>query len=167
MSAPTPPEPQGKLEKGVRGFELDAHITFSGPHSTEEVGRLLRGFGARVEPYGTQDVRGARVTGQVDAQLAREQLRALLESGVARRIEIGLHGFMRSATGSDRLGSLAAQRGAESPGLGQRGLRGRVALRAGVSDGLQGSAAPGQFGDVVGGAAWAGPRKGYPAFACC
>ncbi len=99
MSAPTPPEPQGKLEKGVRGFELDAHITFSGPHSAEEVGRLLRGFGARVEPYGTQDVRGARVTGQVDAQLAREQLRALLESGVARRIEIGLHGFMRSATG--------------------------------------------------------------------
>lgn len=99
MSAPQPPEPQGKLEKGVRGFELDAHITFSGPHTAEEVARLLRGFGARVEAYGTQEVRGARVTGQVDAQLAREQLRALLESGAASRVEIGLHGFMRSSTG--------------------------------------------------------------------
>ncbi|WP_225429938.1 DinB family protein [Deinococcus detaillensis] len=99
VSAPTPAEPQGKLEKGVRGFELDAHVTFSGPHTAEEVTRLLRGFGARVEAYGTQDVRVARVTGQVDTQLAREQLRALLESGAASRVEVGLHGFMRSSTG--------------------------------------------------------------------
>ncbi|GAA4017069.1 hypothetical protein GCM10022631_32070 [Deinococcus rubellus] len=85
--------------KGVRGFEFDAHITLSRPRPAGEVRSLLRGFSAHVEPYGTEEVRGARVTGQVERGLASEQLRALLESGDATRIEIGLRGFLRSVTG--------------------------------------------------------------------
>lgn len=88
-----------KLEKGERGFEIDAHITLSRPQTVDEVRQLLRGFGGRLEPYGQQEVRGARITGKIAPELASEQLRLLLESGAASRIEIGLHGFMRSVTG--------------------------------------------------------------------
>ena len=94
-----PDQPQAKQEKGERGFELDAQITLARPRSAEEVHALLRGFSARVEPYGTDEVRVVRVTGKVEPQLARQQLRALLESGDASRIEVGLHGFLRSVTG--------------------------------------------------------------------
>ncbi|WP_293914061.1 hypothetical protein [Deinococcus sp.] len=86
-------------QKGERGFELDAHITLSHPRSLSETATLLRGFGGVVEPYGQTEIRSARVTGKVAPELARAQLRALLESGEARRIEIGLHGFLRSVTG--------------------------------------------------------------------
>lgn len=85
--------------KGVRGFEFDAHITLSRPRPAGEVLGLLRGFGAQIEPYGTEEVRGARVTGQVERELATEQLRALLESGEASRVEVGRRGFLRSVTG--------------------------------------------------------------------
>ncbi|AWN22561.1 hypothetical protein DKM44_04375 [Deinococcus irradiatisoli] len=91
-SAPRP-------DRGQRGFELDAHVTLSRPRTAGEVETLLRGFGAAVEPYGTDEVRSARVSGQVSPELAREQLRALIESGEAARIELGLRGFLRSATG--------------------------------------------------------------------
>ena len=94
-----PDQPQARQEKGERGFELDAQITLPRPRSAEEVHALLRGFHARVEPYGTDEVRVVRVTGKVASELARSQLRALLESGDASRIEVGLHGFLRSVTG--------------------------------------------------------------------
>jgi hypothetical protein len=79
MSEPTP-QPQ-TTQKGERGFELDATVTFGRPRSLDEVGAVLRGFGGILEPYG------------------RAQLRALLESGEALRVEIGQHGFLRSVTG--------------------------------------------------------------------
>ncbi len=96
MSAP-PAQP--RPQKGERGFEVDAHVTFARPRSAEEVRILLRGFGVRIEPYGTDEVRGARLSGKVEPELARAQLRALLESGDASRIEVGLRGFLRSVTG--------------------------------------------------------------------
>ncbi len=86
--------------KGERGFEFDAHITFARPHTAAEVGQLLRGFGLIIEPYGSAEVRGARLTGKADLSLALAQIRALLESGEASRIEAGLRGFLRSATGN-------------------------------------------------------------------
>ncbi len=91
--------PAPRPEKGQRGFELDAHVTLSRPRRAEEVLNLLRGFGVQVEPYGAEEVRGARVSGPVSPELAREQLRALLEGGEASRIEVGLRGFLRSVTG--------------------------------------------------------------------
>ena len=94
-----PDQPQARQEKGERGFEFDAQVTFVRPRSAGEVREMLRGFAARVEPYGTDEVRVVRVTGKVAPDLAREQLRALLESGDASRIEVGLHGFLRSVTG--------------------------------------------------------------------
>lgn len=95
MSTPT-----SQTVKGERGFEFDAHITFVSPRSAAEVTQLLRGFGVQVEPYGHHEVRGARVTGKADLTLALSQIRALLESGQASRIEVGLRGFLRSAAGS-------------------------------------------------------------------
>ena len=94
-----PDQPQAKQEKGERGFELDAQVTLIRPRTADDVKALLRGFGGRIEPYGTDEVRVVRVTGKVAPELARQQLRALLESGDASRIEIGLHGFLRSVTG--------------------------------------------------------------------
>jgi hypothetical protein len=88
-----------ETQKGERGFELDATVTFGRPRSLDEVGVLLRGFGGILEPYGQTEIRSARITGKVDLDLARAQLRALLESGEATRIEIGQHGFLRSVTG--------------------------------------------------------------------
>lgn len=96
QSSPT----SSQTVKGERGFQFDAHITFAAPHTAEDVLERLRGFGVAVEPYGTAQVRGARVTGKADPVQARAQIRALLESAQASRIEVGLRGFLRSATGS-------------------------------------------------------------------
>ena len=90
---------QQTTQKGERGFELDATVTFGRPRSLDEVSVVLRGFGGVLEPYGRPEIRSARITGKIDLELARAQLRALLESGEALRVEIGQHGFLRSVTG--------------------------------------------------------------------
>ena len=85
--------------KGTRGFELDAHLAFARVLTRDEATHALRGWTGRVELYGEATVRGARVTGPLDADATRALLRVGLEGGVFRYAEAGLRGFMRSAEG--------------------------------------------------------------------
>lgn len=114
----------GRTDKGVRGFELDIHVTFARPLPEAEATRALLALdGFTVDLYrphphptaqrGSVDpareaealaqapggIPSARLTGVLrDAEATRHGLAALL-SGEARYIEIGLRGFLRSATG--------------------------------------------------------------------
>jgi len=101
-------------EKGVRGFELDVHVTFSRPLTVAEAtAALLALEGFTVELYrphpaalvrGTEgempdEVPGARLTGPLrDPEAVRAGLAALLQ-GPARTVEVGQRGFLRSADG--------------------------------------------------------------------
>ncbi|MFC4426310.1 hypothetical protein [Deinococcus navajonensis] len=110
--------PETRTDKGVRGFELDLHVTFSSPvPEPEALAALLVLDGFRVELYRphpaptrpAQEVRdlptpalpvpSARLTGPLHGQEeVRAGLAALLQ-GPARYIEVGVRGFLRSATG--------------------------------------------------------------------
>lgn len=102
-------------QKGVRGFDLDLHVTFSRPLPRAEALRALLALeGMRVDLYqphpqalhrteGAADpdslVPSARLTGPPgDPELIRSALRALL-GGPARAVDIGLRGYLRSAGG--------------------------------------------------------------------
>lgn len=97
--------------KGVKGFELDIHVSFVTPREEAEAkAQLLVLEGLLVELYrphpqsmpgghvGTL-IPSARLTGPLhDAQKVRQGL-AILLSEHARYIEVGLRGFLRSGEG--------------------------------------------------------------------
>lgn len=99
-------------QKGVRGFDLDIHVTFAQPLPREQAAReLLVLDGFRVDLYQphphamplaveVQDaVPSARLTGPLrDSAAVKAGLAALL-AGPARYLEVGLRGFLRSAEG--------------------------------------------------------------------
>ena len=102
----TPPT-SSRTDKGVRGFDLDLHVTFARPLPREEALTVLRSAeGFTVDLYAPHPdaspdglVPSARLTGPLrDADLIRSLLAAWL-SGEVRSVEIGLHGFLRSSTG--------------------------------------------------------------------
>lgn len=103
------------MDKGVRGFELDIHVTFTGPLPEPDALRtLLTLDGFRVELYRPHAsalhagaggvivgaaVPSARLTGPLrEPDAVRAGLRALLQ-GDARYAEAGLRGFLRSGSG--------------------------------------------------------------------
>lgn len=116
MIQPVPPQKTGSPEKGVKGFELDIHVTFSAPLPEAQAIaalRVLEGF--RVDLYRPHPqaisrhvpdtaltdagVPSARLTGPLhDAEAVRAALAALL-GGPARSVEVGVRSFLRSAEG--------------------------------------------------------------------
>lgn len=100
----TPPT-SARTDKGVRGFDLDLHVTFARPLPREEALGVLRAAeGFTVDLYAPHDqpqapVPSARLIGPLrDPEALRAVLAAWL-SGEVRAVEVGLHGFLRSSTG--------------------------------------------------------------------
>ncbi|GGK26250.1 hypothetical protein GCM10008955_20000 [Deinococcus malanensis] len=117
MTGPDHAPAQTRTDKGVRGFELDLHVTFTRPlPEAEALSVLLALEGFRVELYrphpsptrpaheapamkAPAEVPSARLNGPLrDPDTVRAGLSALLQ-GPARYIEVGVRGFLRSATG--------------------------------------------------------------------
>lgn len=96
MDSQTPSSPQ----KGVRGFELDAHLTFAQPLPRPAAERAVSAWGLRPTYYGDDEVRAVRLTGELGAEDARRLLQVGLEGGTLRSAEIGLRGFLRAPNGS-------------------------------------------------------------------
>ena len=111
---------------GTRGFELDSQLVFTAPLSRALAGEVLQPWALTPELYGQGDeVRGARLTGDLDPELLRELLRAGFEGGLYRTAEVGRRGYLRSVTGNtewmpwrrnvvlgrDRLGEVALEDG--------------------------------------------------------
>lgn len=86
-------------EKGQRGFELDAHLTFARPLSREDAERAVAAWSLRPTFYGDPEVRAVRLTGPLTADEARRLLQVGLEGGTLRAAELGLRGFLRAPTG--------------------------------------------------------------------
>ena len=100
----TPPT-STRTDKGVRGFDLDLHVTFARPLARDEALAVLRAAeGFTVDLYARHDQPGApvpsaRLTGPLrDPDALRAVLAAWLH-GEARTVEVGLRGFLRSSTG--------------------------------------------------------------------
>ncbi|GAA5511832.1 hypothetical protein Dcar01_00545 [Deinococcus carri] len=100
----TPPT-SARTDKGVRGFDLDLHVTFARPLSRDAALGVLRAAeGFTVDLYAPHgdlgaSVPSARLTGPLrDPEAVRAVLTAWLQ-GEARAVEVGLHGFLRSSTG--------------------------------------------------------------------
>jgi hypothetical protein len=92
---------QPERQSGVRGFELDTQVVFSTPLSRALAAEALKPWGLRPELYGlNDDIRGARLTGDLEPELLQELLRAGFEGGLLRSAEVGRRGFLRSVTGS-------------------------------------------------------------------
>lgn len=110
-------QPQPETDKGVRGFELDIHVAFVDRLPEEQAIAALRVLdGFRVDLYRPhaqalhrgpvapvpgqgEGVPSARLTGPLrDAEAVRAGLAALL-GGPARYVEVGVRGFLRSASG--------------------------------------------------------------------
>ena len=86
---------------GTRGYELDSQLTFAQPLSRALAAEALRPWGLEPELYGQQDeIRGARLTGELDPEVLRELLRAGFEGGLLKTAEVGRRGYLRSVTGS-------------------------------------------------------------------
>ena len=86
---------------GVRGFELDTQLSFTTPMSRALVLELLRPWGIQPELYGQEDeIRGARLSGELEPDLLHELLRAGHEGGLFRSAEVGRRGLLRSVTGA-------------------------------------------------------------------
>ena len=86
---------------GVRGFELDTQLTFTAPMSRPLALELLRPWGIATELYGQGDeIRGARLSGEMEIDTLHELLRAGHEGGLFRSAEVGRRGFLRSVTGA-------------------------------------------------------------------
>lgn len=106
MSAPdSSPPVAARTDKGVRGHELDLHVTFAQALPREQaLAALLALEGMTVELYAPHDqpeapIPSARLTGPLrDPEATRTALTGLLAAD-ARTIEVGLHGFLRSVTG--------------------------------------------------------------------
>ncbi|MBB5233351.1 hypothetical protein [Deinococcus budaensis] len=101
----TKPPTSTRTDKGVRGFDLDLHVTFARPLPREQALAVLRAAeGFTVDLYAPHDqpqapVPSARLTGPLrDPDTLRAVLTAWLQ-GEVRSVEVGLHGFLRSATG--------------------------------------------------------------------
>jgi len=93
--------PQDAKPGGVRGFELDCQLRFAASLSRATAQEMLRPWGISPELYGQGDeIRGARLTGDLDPAHLREVLRAGAESGLLHSAEVGRRGFLRSVTGS-------------------------------------------------------------------
>lgn len=95
----------GERVRGVRGFELDAHLSFAHPLSRDEATRVLSAWGLRTTLYGLTpdgegEVRAARLTGSLAGDEVRRLLQVGLEGGVLRGAELGLRGFLRSPSGA-------------------------------------------------------------------
>lgn len=127
----TPPT-SARTDKGVRGFDLDLHVTFARALPRDEALRVLRAAdGFTVDLYAPQDqpqapVPSARLTGPLrDPEATRSVLTAWL-GGEARVVEVGLHGFLRSSSGQTDW--MPWRRVAVLP----RGDVGRVAFEEGV-----------------------------------
>lgn len=110
----TPPT-SARTDKGIRGFDLDLHVTFARPLSREEALSVLRvAEGLTVDLYAPRNqpdglVPSARLTGPLrDAEMVRACLAAWLQSegaggrGGAARLSALLHR-------ADRLDALAAE----------------------------------------------------------
>ena len=86
---------------GVRGFELDTQLSFTAPMSRPLALELLRPWGIATELYGQGDeIRGARLSGELELNTLHELLRAGHEGGLFRSAEVGRRGFLRSVTGA-------------------------------------------------------------------
>jgi hypothetical protein len=86
---------------GTRGHELDSQLTFTSAMSRAVASELLKPWGIAPELYGLNDeIRGARLTGDLDLPVLRELLRAGFEGGLLRGAEVGRRGYLRSVTGS-------------------------------------------------------------------
>lgn len=104
---------QPTTDKGVRGFELDIHVAFAEPLSVPEARRVLLALDRltaelyqphpRAMPAGlpvddSAGVPSARLTGPLtSADEVRGGLESLLPH--ARYLEVGVRGFLRSASG--------------------------------------------------------------------
>lgn len=100
-----------RTEKGMRGFDLDLHVTFAAPLPREEALATLRVLegGLTVElytpllgqnPENLQVVPSARLTGPVPETNALHTALAFWLAGPVRVAEVGLRGYLRSADGS-------------------------------------------------------------------
>lgn len=94
-----------RTDKGVRGHDLDLHVTFAQALPREAALAVLRpAEGFTVDLYARHDdpggpVPSARLTGPLrDPEALRAILAAWL-AGDVRTVEVGLHGFLRSSTG--------------------------------------------------------------------
>ena len=86
---------------GIRGFELDSQLRFTAPMSRATALELLRPWGLVAELYGQRDeIRGARLTGDLGIEALRGLLQAGSEGGLLASAEVGRRGFLRSVTGS-------------------------------------------------------------------
>ncbi len=98
-----PSQGNGVSEKtgGVRGFELDTQLSFTTPMSRALTLELLRPWGILPELYGQGDeIRGARLSGELEPDTLHELLRAGHENGLFRSAEVGRRGLLRSVTGA-------------------------------------------------------------------
>ncbi len=96
-------ETNGTAEQkgGARGFELDTQLTFTASMSRALALELLRPWGIATELYGQGDeIRGARLGGELEIDTLHELLRAGHEGGLFRSAEVGRRGFLRSVTGA-------------------------------------------------------------------
>ena len=77
--------------RNAHGTELEVYIVYTQPVATA----TLPLEGLKLEGYPTEDgqIRAARGTGDVDASVALETLRAMLISGEIRWLEIGSRGY--------------------------------------------------------------------------
>lgn len=91
---------KGAPHKGVRGFEIDAHLNFARPLPRADAERVASAWGLRATFYGEEAVRGVRLTGELPPEQVRGLLQLGLEGGALRSAEVGLRGFLRSPAGS-------------------------------------------------------------------
>ena len=82
-----------------RGFALDAHLSFARPLTRAQAAHLLAAWGLPYTLYGEAEVRGARLTGDLDAAEVRRLLQAGLAGGTLRAAELGLRGHLRAEDG--------------------------------------------------------------------
>ncbi len=78
---------------------LDIHVSFREALAPEVAREVLRPWNLRVELYGPSEVRGARLTGQLEREVLGELLGAGLLGGPLRAVEVGRRGFLRSEDG--------------------------------------------------------------------
>lgn len=104
---------QKTTQKGQRGFELDAHLSFARPLPRAEAGRLVSAWGLRPTLYPVHpdaggagkageadEIRAVRLTGALDRDTVLVLLRQGLEGGLLKSAELGRRGFLRSPSGS-------------------------------------------------------------------